>query len=277
MEANSSPLAATVMTLKVFRRLLNDESVLFTQFSYLVENIHNPLLDACTSNANVIQPDAPKAAVDSNDKTASTSDGRKKSDDAVFPKVSPSTTAVGREIANAVVSNNSIVSDLEQSQRGKLLSDEDTNNNSTDKPSNSLSAPEPALKTALANKTKNNAPGGKVAADKKNRKVMNYSQYWGLFANTSTLYTAHAALLQQLDSCVTRLTALLDRLQREDEESYSGTSNHASWFASRSQRNTGKEMGSTPEGELPSPAPIPPRPGKTTFPSLPLSPPKRMG
>lgn len=162
----TSPLVSTATCHRILRRLLEDESILLLQLSYVIANIHDPIIESCDPSYPKLFPPTLLPVV-------------------VAEKVLPSSVLPPERAVQAAPEAPSTLSPSSSTVKRK-----------NGKPAN-CTDPSPAPSAG---------------------RLMTFGQYWELFANLNTLYGAQTRLVNSVQDTVDRLTALLDRLEREAEE-----------------------------------------------------------
>lgn len=186
---NASAADAAAVCLRVMRRLLQDEETTLAQLNYLIENIHEPLAQACLPpSQRPVIPTLPPASPAQNNRASSVS------------------RSVGGSAA-ARTSSPSFEKDWRGSRRQSpqpavLAAQGDAKATGA---SASTGATRHALPAAAA--------AGRTAKATKTPVPLTFSQYWDLFANLPTLYAVHMMLVQQLEGIIQRLVLMVEELQ----------------------------------------------------------------
>ncbi|KPI88403.1 hypothetical protein ABL78_2468 [Leptomonas seymouri] len=190
---NMSASDAAVVCLRVMRRLLQDEEVTLAQLNYLIENIHDPLAQAClpASQRPVVPVSSSLSPPSSNRSSCTTRQHG--------VNASAHTPSQAKEIHN--------ISHLRRSPRPAVVSAQ-----GGAKPSRT--AP-PAASKHKSSPVTHKAPSKLPAPPM----PLTFSQHWDLFANLPTLYTVQRALIKQLEGILQRLTLMVDDLQPPRETS----------------------------------------------------------
>lgn len=208
---NTTAMDAAVVCLRVMRRLLQDEEMTLAQLNYLIENIHDPLAEACLppSQRPIIPTLAPSSPQPSSRAGSVTRQH--------------CVSALARTLSQSS-ENDKKSHKLRQSPQPVMLTPPLGGLNAAEatSPTGSKQPPNP-----IARKTASKPPARQVP--------LTFSQYWDLFANLPTLYAVQLALVQQLEGIIQRLFLIMDELQplRESLEavpplSEEGASHHNS-------------------------------------------------
>ncbi|KPA77561.1 hypothetical protein ABB37_06935 [Leptomonas pyrrhocoris] len=186
---STSVIDSAVVCLRVMRRLLQDEEVTLAQLNYLIENIHDPIAQACLPPSQ--RPVVPSLSLSS------------------LPSSCRADSSMARpHCINALARTLSQV-------------------NGKDKKHNQRQSPQPAVvvaapggpqashTTSPATSKHSTNPIARHAAAKSSAAQipLTFSQYWDLFANLPTLYAVQTTLVQKLEGIIQRLLLMVDELQ----------------------------------------------------------------
>lgn len=193
----------------MLRRLLDDESAILAQLSYVVMNLHNPILENCDPLYNKLLPEVhlrslhivaprtgnPAPSFAGSGSCAKDHNGEGSSSSPAARILPPQPAVVRRGSSPAPPSGAS-----SSNQGGKRAQDRRT-----------------APTTTGGRNGAKNTLGSHHTAGREAANVLAFSEYWELFANLPTLYEAQSRLVETLERTVRDVTALLDRLQNEQE------------------------------------------------------------
>jgi hypothetical protein len=194
---HTSAVDAAVVCLRVMRRFLQDEETTLAQLNYLIENIHDPLAQACLPPSQRPIVPAPSAS---------------------NPHSNSRPGSVARQ--HCV---NACARPLGQSNEG-----DSKPNAQTQPPQPAVIAPQggatvPRAASPAASKHLPSPAARKTGGKSLGPPVpLTFSQYWDLFANLPTLYAVQLSLVQHLEGIVQRLLCMVDELQPPCETADSG-------------------------------------------------------
>ncbi|KAG5511043.1 hypothetical protein GH5_07248 [Leishmania sp. Ghana 2012 LV757] len=191
---------AAVACLRVLRRLLQDEEVTLAQLSYLIENVHDPLAQACLppSQRPMIMA-APQLSSSSPSVLNHFSSPSKRANSSAS---SPMAAAVGsKEKLRRLPPQPAMVEAAALAQQ-QTLAKTAKSAGRTHKTVDSSSK-----KGAVCSKPPSSSTSASAA-----RAPLTFSQYWDIFANLPTLYMVHLTLVQHLDIILQRLTQIVEDL-----------------------------------------------------------------
>ncbi|KAG5485499.1 hypothetical protein LSCM1_07584 [Leishmania martiniquensis] len=197
----TSAADAAVVCLRVLRRLLQDEEVAQAQLSYLIENVHDPLAQACLppSQRPVVIAAPQLSSLSASVQNRFSSFSRHAHSAVPSPMAAAATTA---ETSRRVPPQPAVVAAAALAQQQTLIRTAESTGR-THKTAESASK-----KGAVCDKSPSSSTGGSAP-----RAPLTFSQYWDIFANLPTLYMVHLTLVQQLDAILQRLSHIVEELQ----------------------------------------------------------------
>lgn len=262
--------SAVNIALSVLRHLLEKDCNTLLQLSYVIENLHNPVLDSCQPSYRM---NFPSTTVPS---AVSVTLARRA---AQQPTRAPRLNSPGREPPAAAppggrprrvtqpqpavlpMSSTLFSHHQQQSSRGKGADGKGSPAAAKQGSSSSSASKSSSSKSKAAG----GAPAAAAATPTELPKVLVFAQYWELFANIATLYSAQAHLVLELEGAVKKLTVLLEQQQQFFEEEEEG-----SLPPQPHQQHRGKRGGSV-TSTSPSPSPRHQGQGGGALPPMPSS------